>query len=102
MPKLMKPEIIIAVVYVSVCESKEILHSDQVQSLKLLSRSEEGSKRRLVIVPTPITNTGRLLPPRVKHGTDDHKTHSDRTFTNSEDETTSKETSKVLASRMAA
>ena len=98
----MKPEIIKAVVYVSVCESKEILHSDQVQSSNLLSRSEVGSKKGLVIFLTPITNTGRVLPPRVKHGTDDHKTHSDRTFTDSEDQTTSKETSKVLASRMAA
>jgi hypothetical protein len=50
---------------------------------------------------TPITNTNRLFSPCVKHGTDNQKTRRDGTFTNSEDETTSKETGKVLASRMA-
>jgi len=54
-----------------------------------------------VIVLTPITNTGRVLPPRVKHGTDDHKTRRDATFADSEDETKYEETSEVLASCMA-
>ena len=98
----MKPERIPAVAYMSVCEGNETLHSDQLQPLNLLSRSEERCKRGSVVVLTPVTNTGRVLPPRVKHGTDDHKTRRNRTFTNSEDKTTSKETSKVLASRMTA
>ena len=64
--------------------------------------SEKGSKRGLVTVLTPISNSSRVLSPRVKHGTDDHKTCGDGTFTDSEDETKDEKTSKVLASRMAA
>jgi hypothetical protein len=55
-----------------------------------------------VIVLTPTTNASRVLSPRVKHGTDDHKTCRGGTFTDSEDETKYEEASKVLASRMAA
>ena len=53
-------------------------------------------------VLTPISNSSRVLSSRVKHGTDDHKTCRDGTFTDSEDETKNAKTSKVLASRMAA
>jgi hypothetical protein len=64
-------------------------------------RGEKWSERRLMIVLTPITNTSCVLSPRVKHGTDNHEARRDGTFTNSEDETTSKETGEVLTSRMA-
>jgi hypothetical protein len=64
-------------------------------------RGQKRSERRLTIVLTPITNTSCVLAPRVKHGTNNHEARRDGTFTNSEDETTSKETGKVLASRMA-
>ena len=67
--------------------------------------SEKRSERRLIIVLidlTPITDTSCVLSPRVKHGTNNHEARRDGTFTNSEDETTSKETGKVLASRMTA
>jgi hypothetical protein len=53
------------------------------------------------MVLTPITNTGRVLSPRVKHRTDNKKARRDGTFTNSENETNCEETGEVLASRMA-
>ena len=65
-------------------------------------RNEKGGKRRLAMVLTPVTNASRVLSPCVKHRTNDHKTCSDGTFTDSEDETKYEETSKVPASRMAA
>jgi len=74
--------------------------SNLFRSLKL-SRGEKGHARWLIEVLTPITNTNRLFTPCVKHGTDNHKPRRDGTFTDSEDETTSKETGKILASRMA-
>ncbi len=74
--------------------------SNRFRSLKLLG-GEKGFARWLITVLTPITDTSRLFSPCVKHGTDNHKAGSDGTFTNSEDETTSKETGKGLASRMA-
>jgi hypothetical protein len=74
--------------------------SNRFRSLKLLE-GEKGYARWLIKVLTPITNTNRLFSPCVKHGTNNHKPRRDGTFTNSEDETTSKETGKVLASRMA-
>jgi len=54
-----------------------------------------------MIILTPITNTSRVLFPRVKHGTNDQKTRRDGTFTNPEDEASSEETSKALASCVA-
>jgi hypothetical protein len=74
--------------------------SNRFRSLKLLER-EKGHARWLIKVLTPITNTDRLFFPCVKHGTNNHKPRRDGTFTYSEDETTSKETSKILASRVA-
>jgi len=65
-------------------------------------RGEEWSERRLIIVLTPITNTGCVLSPRVKHGTNNQEARRDGAFTYSEDKTNGEETSKVLASRMAA
>ena len=54
------------------------------------------------MVLTPISNTGRLLSPRIKHGADNQKTRRNGPFTYSEDETGDEETCKTLASRMAA
>ncbi len=54
-----------------------------------------------IIALTPITDTGRLLSPRIKHGTDNQKARRDRPFTHPKDETNDEETGKVLASRMA-
>ena len=82
-----------------VCDDKRIWHSDQLHSLELLV-GEKKRKRRLIRVLTPITNTSRELSPRIKHGTDNHKSRRDGTFTNSENETNDKETGKVFASRM--
>jgi hypothetical protein len=42
-----------------------------------------------------------VLSSGVKHGTNNHKTRSDRTFTHPEDETDGEETCKVLAGGMA-
>jgi hypothetical protein len=56
---------------------------------------------RLITVLTPITNTGRVLSPRIKHGTDNQKSRRDGTFTDSENETSGEETGKAFASRMA-
>ena len=53
-----------------------------------------------MIVLTPITNASCVLSPRVKHGTNNHEARGHATFRNSEDEATSKETSKVVASHM--
>ena len=55
----------------------------------------------MIIVLTPITNTSRVLPPRVKHGTNNQKSRRNGPFTDSENETNGEETGKVLASRMA-
>jgi hypothetical protein len=63
-------------------------------------RGEKQSERQLIIVLTPITNASCVLSPRVKHGTNNHEARGHATFRNSEDEATSKETGKVLASRM--
>jgi hypothetical protein len=73
--------------------------SNQFRSLKLLE-GERGYVRWLTKVLTPITNANRLFSPCVKHGTDNHEPRRDGAFANSEDETTSKETGKVLASCM--
>ena len=82
-----------------VCDDKRTWHSDQLHSLDLLV-GEKKSKGRLIRVLTPITNTSRELFPRIKHGTDNHKSRRDGTFTNSENKTNDKETGKVFASRM--
>ena len=55
----------------------------------------------MIAVLTTITNASRVLSPGVKHGTDNQKARSDRTFTYSKNQTSSEKTSKVLASRMA-
>jgi hypothetical protein len=98
-PKLMKPAMIIAETSMSVCEGKETWHSNRFHSLKLL-RSEKGCERKLIVL-TPITNTSRVLLPRVKHGTDNQESRGDGTFTYSEKKPNNEETGKVLASRMA-
>ena len=74
--------------------------SNRFRSLELLG-GEKGYTTWLIDVLTPITNTNGLFSPCVKHGTNDHKPRRDGTFTDSEDEATSKETGKALASRMA-
>jgi hypothetical protein len=99
-PKLMKPEMMIAATFISGREGKETRLSDQFHSLKLL-KGERGSERRSINVLTTITNTSRVLCPGVKHGSDDQKARHEGTFTYSEKESNNKETGKVLASRMA-
>ena len=84
----------------SVCEGKEIWLSNRSHSLKLLLRSEKGCERKLIVL-TPITNTSRVLFPRVKHGTDNQESRGDGTFTYSEKKPNNEETGKVLARRMA-
>ena len=53
------------------------------------------------MVLTPVPNTSRLLTPRVKHGADNQKARRNGPFAYPEDETTNKETRKILAGRMA-
>ena len=97
----MKPEIMIAATYMSVCERKETWLSNRFHSSELL-KGKKRSERRLITVLTAITNTSRVLSPGVKHGTDNHKARHEGTFTYSKNKTSGKETSKVLASCMAA
>ena len=96
----MKPDIIWAVTCVNVCEGRYTGDSNQFHSLKLLD-SEIGCGIRAMMTLTPITNTGSVLPSRVKHQTDNHKARRDGTFTHAEDETNDEETGEVLASSMA-
>ena len=84
----------------SVCDDRENRLSNQFHSLVLIKR-EKWSKIWMIAVLTTITNTSRVLSPGVKHGTDNQKACSDRTFTYSKNKTSSKKTGKVLASRMA-
>ena len=85
----------------SVCDGQETWLSNQFRSSEL-SKDEKGCETWLIPVLTPITNTGRVLSPRVKHRTDNHKARRDGTFTHPENETNGEETGKVLAGRMAA
>jgi hypothetical protein len=83
-----------------VCDGENAWLSNQFHPLELLW-GEKWGERRLITVLTPINNSSRVLSPRIKHGTDNHKSGRDGTFTDSENETNGKETCKVLASRVA-
>ena len=83
-----------------VCDDRKTWHSNQFQPLEL-SDSEKRGETQLITVLTPITNTGRVLSPRIEHRTDNHKSRRDGTFTDSKDETNGEETGKAFASRMA-
>jgi hypothetical protein len=50
---------------------------------------------------TPITDTGSVFSPSIKHQTDDHEARRGGTFTYAKDETDDEETSEALASGMA-
>ena len=98
-PKLMKPAMMIAETSMSVCEGEETCLSNRFRSLKLL-RSQKACERKSIVL-TPITNTSRVLLPRVKHGTDNQESRCDGTLTYSEKKPNNEKTGKVLASRMA-
>ena len=75
--------------------------SKPIPAIKTVLKSEQEEQIAVMTVLTTITNTSRLLFPRVKHGADDQEPRSDATFTYSENKTNGQEPEEVLASRMA-